>query len=197
MLLILVVLAGVIAICFFNIAGEGTNSQPLLARISLESCEGGFFSESKDEKATLKNNTIILLHEGGSPLPIDAVSIKISGYGNSYKGVADGNGTKVVGNAEVFYQNLSSTGKNTKYKSKNKEVLSDNLWSVGEKLTLHGDDSAIGSISSSVKVSVNGDSDTSDNYGFKVGSEITIKVIDVKNRNVIAEQKAIVKHYEG
>jgi archaeal type IV pilus assembly protein PilA len=41
MLLTLVVLAGVIAIISFNIAGQGANSQPLVAKISLESCEGG------------------------------------------------------------------------------------------------------------------------------------------------------------
>jgi len=198
MLLILVVLASTVAISFFSIAEKGGNLQSLVAKISLESCEGGLFNNGPlDERASLKNNTIMLLHEGGSPLPIDAVSIKISGYGNSYHGIADGNGTKIVGDTEVIYQNLSPTGKNSRYESKNKEVLSDNLWSVGEKLTLHGDDSAIGSIVSSVKVSVNGDSDTSDNYGFKAGSEIIIKVIDVKNRNVIAKQKTIVKHYEG
>jgi hypothetical protein len=43
-------------------------------------------------------------------------------------------------------------------------------------------------------VGVNGDYNTSDNYGFKAGSEITLKVIDVKSGTVIAEQRAIVKH---
>jgi archaeal type IV pilus assembly protein PilA len=46
-------------------------------------------------------------------------------------------------------------------------------------------------------VSVNGESNTSDNYGFKAGSEITLKVIDIKSSNVIAQQKAFVKHAEG
>jgi hypothetical protein len=46
-------------------------------------------------------------------------------------------------------------------------------------------------------VSVNEDSDTSDNYGFKAGSEIVVKVIDIKSMNVIAEQRALVKHAEG
>jgi archaeal type IV pilus assembly protein PilA len=62
---------------------------------------------------------------------------------------------------------------------------------------LCGQDSAIGTTKSSVEVSVDGDSDTSDNYGFKVGSEIILKVIDTKSSNVIAEQNTFVKHYEG
>lgn len=198
MLLILVLLASVVAVNLFNIAGEGAISQPLMAKISLESCEGGLFNDGPlDERATLENNTIVLVHEGGSSLPLDSVSIKISGYGNSYHGVADGNGTKIVGDTEIFYQNLSPTGKNPKYKSQNKEVLKDNFWSVGEKLLLNGKDSPEGPIVSSVKVSVNGDSDTSDNYGFKAGSEIIVKVIDIKSSSVIAEQRAFVKHAEG
>lgn len=198
MLMVLVALAGMVGINFFNIPGEGESTQPLMAKISLESCEGGLFNDGpENDRATLENNTIVLLHEGGSSLPVDTVSIKISGYGNSYQGIADGNGTKIVGNAEVFYQNLSPTGKNPKYEPQNKEVLKDNLWSVGEKLVLNGKDSPEGSIVSSVKVSVNGNSDTSDNYGFKVGSEIILKVIDTKSSNIIAERRAIVKHYEG
>jgi len=198
MLLILVILASTVAVTFYNIAGEGASSQPLMAKISLESCEGGLFNNGpEDERASLKNNTIVLMHEGGSSLPLDGVSIKISGYGNSYQGIADGNGTKIVGNTEVFYQNLNPTGKNPKYQSQNKEVLKDNFWSAGEKLILNGKDSPEGPIISSVKVSVDRESDTSDNYGFKVGSEIILKVIDTKSSNVIAEQRAIVKHYEG
>lgn len=198
MLMVLVALAGVASISFFNIAGEGASTQPLIAKISLESCEGGLFNNGpENERATLENNTIVLLHEGGSSLPVDTVSIQISGYGNSYQGIADGNGTKIVGNAEVLYQNLSPTGKNSRYQLQNEEVLKDNLWSVGEKLVLNGKDSSEGSTISSVKVSVNEDSDTSNNYGFKVGSEIILKVIDTKSSNVIAEQRAFIKHYEG
>jgi FlaG/FlaF family flagellin (archaellin) len=195
MLLVLVVLTSTVAVTFYNIAGEGKITQPLMAKISLESCEGGLFNDGpENERATLENNTIVLLHEGGSSLPVDIISIKISGYGNSYQGIADGNGTKIVGNAEVLYQNLSPTGKNPKYEPQNKEVLKDNSWSVGEKLVLNGKDSTGGSTVSTVKVSVNGNSDTSNNYGFKAGSEITIRVIDTKSRNVIAEKRAVVKH---
>ena len=197
MLLILFVLAGAAATNVFNIAGGGTNSQPLAAKISLESCEGGLFNNGpEDERATLENNTIVLVHEGGSSLPLDTVSIKVSGYGNSYTGIADGNGTKIVGNTEVFYQNLSPKGKNPKYMTRNNQVLKDDSWTVGEKLILCGQDSST-SIDSSVKVSVDGVGNTSDNYGFKAGSEITLKVIDIKSRNILAEQRTFVKHAEG
>ncbi|WP_269848709.1 hypothetical protein [Methanosarcina horonobensis] len=64
---------------------------------------------------------------------------------------------------------------------------------MGERLVLCGQDSAVGTVKSSVKVSVDGDDNTSDNYGFKAGTEITLKIIDSKGRNVIAEQKAVVK----
>lgn len=197
MLLILVVLASIIAISFSNIAEEGKSSQPLMAKISLESCEGGLSISGLDsEQASFEKNKIVLVHEGGSPLPLDAISIKISGDGNCFQGVF-GAGDQITGDVKVIYQNLSSKGKNSKYKSQNKEVLKDNFWSVGEKLVLHGDDSAVSSIESSVKAGVNGDYNTSDNYGFKVGSEVTLKVIDTKRSNVIAEQRVIVKHAEG
>ena len=197
MLLILVVLAGAASVSFFNIAGEGETLQLPVAKISLESYEGGLFNNGPiNERATMENNTIVLVHEGGSSLPLDTISIKVSGYGNSYQGIADGNGTKIVGDTEVFYKDLSPKEKNEKYENRNKAVLEDGFWDVGEKLILCGNDSST-SIDSSVKVSVNGDSNTSDNYGFKAGSEITLKVIDIKSSNVIAEQRAFVKHAEG
>jgi hypothetical protein len=48
-------------------------------------------------------------------------------------------------------------------------------------------------IDSSVNVNINGIGNTSDNYGFTAGSEITLKVIDSEGKNVIAEQTAVVK----
>ena len=182
---------------YLIVPGAARTLNLLAARISLESCEGGLFNNGpEDERATLENNTILLVHDGGSSLPLDTVSIKVSGYGNSYTGIADGNGTKIVGNTEVFYQNLSPTGKNPKYMTRNNQVLKDGSWTVGEKLILCGQDSST-SVDSSVKVSVDGVGNTSDNYGFKAGSEITLKVIDIKSRNILAEQRTFVKHAEG
>jgi archaeal type IV pilus assembly protein PilA len=157
---------------------------------------GGLPKVEDSEKATFENNTIMLMHEGGSSLPLDATSIRISGYGKSYRPVF-GQGF-LTGNISIFYLDLSSEGKNSKYYAiNNKVTLDDELWGVGESLVLCGQDSAEGSVKSSVKVSVDGDDNTSDNYGFKAGSEITVKIIDIKRSNVIAEQKAIVKHYGG
>lgn len=191
--LILLILAGAIAICFFNIAGESEISQPLMAKISLESCKGGLPNAKHGENASFENNKIVLIHEGGSPLPLEGISIRISGYGKSYRPVF-GQGY-LTGNVSIIYLDLSTDGKNRKYYVVNNEAtLDDSSWNVGERLVLCGQDSATGSIKSSVKASVNGDYNTSDNYGFKVGSEITLKVIDIKSRNVIVEQRAIVKH---
>ncbi len=197
MLMVLVALAGVAAISFSNIANEG-KSTPLIAKISVELCEGGLsptsFGELDDEEtANFQKNRIVLVHEGGDSLPLDTISIKISGEGNAYQGVVAKGGHILYGNTQVTYENLGSKEKNTTYSTQNAALLKDNLWSVGERLTLHGRDRWKSDIST-VKVSVNGDSDTSNNYGFKAGSEITLKVIDIKNSNVIAEQRAVVKH---
>lgn len=200
MLLILVVLASIIAISFSNIVEESKSSQPLMAKISLESCEGGLSSNNYDEKekadkkrASFRKNRIVLVHEGGNSLSLDSISIRISGYGNSYR-PALGQGF-LTGNISLLYLDLSSQGKNpTYYVVNNKAILEDDLWNVGERLVLCGKDSAEGTAKSSVKVSVDGDSHTSDNYGFKVGSEVILKVIDTKSSNIIAEQRVIVKH---
>jgi len=196
MLSILVILASTVAVTFYNTAGEST--YPLVAKISLESCEGGLPNAVTGQNASFENNKIVLIHKGGRPLSLDAISIKIFGYGKSYRPAIEP-GTKgfLTGNISLLYLDLSPHGKNsTCYSVNNKATLEDRLWNVGERLVLCGQDSAIGTTKSSVKVSVDGDSDTSDNYGFKVGSEIILKVIDTKSSNVIAEQKTFVKHYE-
>lgn len=197
MLLILFVLAGAATSIIFS-TGESSNSQPPMAKITLESCEGGLSpkdsSQLNDEdKANFQKNRIILLHEGGSSLLLDSTAIKISGDGNAYQGIVAKGGHFLYGSTEVTYKNLGLEEKNATYANQNDALLEDGLWSVGERLILHGRDSWKYD-NSSVKVSVNGDSNTSDNYGFKAGSEITVKVIDVKSSNVIAQQRAIVKH---
>jgi len=187
MLIVLVALAGVAAISFSNIANEGKSTQPLMARILVESCEGGLSPNNYDEdekedkkRARFQENKIVLVHEGGDSLPLDSISIKIFGYGNSYRPVFGQD--FLTGNISLLYLDLSPRGKNNKYYAdKNKATLEDNSWNVGERLVLCGQDSAEGATKSSVKVSVDGDSDTSDNYGFKAGSEITLKVIDTES----------------
>jgi hypothetical protein len=136
---------------------------------------------------------MVFVHEGGSSLPLDSTSIRISGYGNSYRGIPGHGGTRVTGNLSVSYLNLSTAGKNPEYETLNRAVLKDGLWSAGEKLVLCGQDSSVSRIDSSVKVNVNGMGNTSDNYGFKAGSEINLKVIDSEGKTLIAELTAIVK----
>ncbi len=195
LLLITFVLAGVI-ISSLNLSGGRTNLQPPVANIDLEFCEGGLYGVGPVSKwATFKENQIVLMHVGGDSLPLDSISIRISGYGNSFQGnISNGSGKRIEGDVEVLYMDLSQKGKNPKYYVvNNNATLEDGSWDVGERLVLCGQDSAAGAIESSVKVSVDGDYNTFDNYGFKEGTEITLKIIDSKGRNVLAERKAIVK----
>lgn len=194
LLLLVFVLAGAIA-SSINLSGCRTNFQYPVARITLESCEGGLYWDvPNSEKVRLEENQIVLMHEGGDPLPLDSVSIKISGYGNSYQGIPGNGGSPLSGELSVFYRDLGSEGKNsTCYVVHNSATLEDGMWDVGERLVLCGQDSAVGAVESSVIVGVDGDYDTSDNYGFKADTEITLKVVDSKGRNVITKRKAIVK----
>lgn len=193
LLFITFVLAGVI-FSSLNLSGSGTNLQSPVANIKLESCEGGLYGVGPTaDRARCEENRIILMHEGGDSLSLDSISIKIFGYGNSYKSVFGGNGT-LMGNLSVFYLDLSKEGKNfTCYVANNNATLEDGSWDVGERLVLCGQDSPKEAVKSSLIVSVDGNGNTSDSYGFKAGNEITLKVIDNKGRNVIAERKATVK----
>jgi flagellin-like protein len=194
LLLITFALVGAI-VSSINLSGGRTNFQPPVARITLESCEGGLYDVGPmAERARLEENRIVLMHEGGDSLRLDSISIRISGSGNSYKGIPGNGGSPLSGDLSVFYWDLSPRGKNSAYYLvNNNATLEDGSWDVGERLVLCGQDSAVGAIKSSVKVSVDGDDKTSDNYGFKAGTEITLKIIDRKGRNVIAERKSIVK----
>jgi archaeal type IV pilus assembly protein PilA len=194
LLTVTILLASIVAISVFTNYSQ-IDSHPLIAKISIESCKGGLYTNtSKIEPATLNNNTIILLHEGGDSLSLDTVAIKVSGHGNSYQGLVGQGGKRLEGDTEVFYKNLASGGKNSSYQKRNFAVLKNGLWDTGEKLLLCGQDSPAGNYDSSIKVTVNGNSNTSDNYGFKANSEITLRVIDTKSLTIIAEDKVVVKH---
>ena len=195
LLMILFILVGLAASSFFDSSRGGANFQSPVAKINLESCKVGLYGVGPtDEWVQFKENFIVVAHEGGDSLPLRSTSIRISGYGNAFQGnISDGSGTRLEGDTLVFYQDLSPEKKNPEYETRNKAVLNDGFWDVGEKLVLCGDDSAIGTADSSVKVSVGKVEDTSDNYGFKAGSEITLKVIDTDGRNVIADRTAVVE----
>jgi len=194
-LLINFVLAGIVVSSVFDSSVHKVCFQTKMERITLESCKGGLYNTGPlAERATLEKNRIVLVHEGGSSLPLNSTSVRISGNGNTYRGIPGHGGVIAVGNLSISYLNIGKTGKNPDYEVRNRAVLKDGSWSAGEKLILCGQDSSVSRIDSSEKVSVNGAGNTSDNYGFKAGSEIILKVIDSEGKNVIAEQTAVVKH---
>lgn len=198
LLLITFALVGIVVHSAFNLSGRDTGLHPNMAKINLESCEGGLFEIGPmAERVMLEENRIVIVHEGGSSLPLNSTSIRISGYGNSYQGIPGHGGTPLIGNLSVSYMNMGISGKNPDYETRNSAVLKDGFWDAGEKLILCGQDSSVNRIDSSVKVSVNGIDNTSDNYGFKEGSEITLKVIDNEGKNVLAEQRAFVQLADG
>jgi len=172
------------------------NFQPYVVNIEIKSCEGGLYWVGPEaERASLEENFIVLDHKGGNSLPLKTTSIRINGYGNSYHGIPGHEGSgRVEGNTIVYYSDLSSNGKNLDFYPKhNEKTIKDGYWDVGEKLILCGYDSAKGDSYSSVKVSVGGGKNTSDNYGFKAGSEIRVSIIDVQGRNLLADRTAVVE----
>ncbi|KKG24018.1 type IV pilin, partial [Methanosarcina sp. 2.H.T.1A.15] len=129
LLLIVFVLVGAVA-SSINLSEGRTNFQPPFAKITLESCEGGIYGAGPVSKwVTFKENQIVLMHEGGDSLPLDSISIRISGYGNSFKGnISNGTGKRIEGDVEVFYLDLSQKGKNKDYTARNRAVLEDGSW---------------------------------------------------------------------
>ena len=138
---------------------------------------------------------IKLRHKSGDSLVLDSTNIILSGYGSSYVGAVGSGGYTEYGDVTVKYTHILCDGKVSKYKSTN-AALNDGLWSTGEQLTIDGDDSINGTDASSVSVSVNGISNTSNNYGFKSGTTVTIKIFDKTTQRIIAEGTAIVKPAE-
>lgn len=138
---------------------------------------------------------IRLWHKSGDSLALDSTNIILSGYGSSYIGVVGSGGYTEYGDVTVKYTHLLYAGKVSKYESTN-SVLNDGLWSTGEQLILNGDDSILGTDASTVLVSVNGISNTSNNYGFKSGTTVTIKIFDKTTQRIIAEGTAVVKPAE-
>ena len=162
------------------------------AVIEIEGIVGGIQSEPNTIKFI--QNYIILMHKGGDSLDTSSTNIILSGHGSGYVGVF-GSGHLEYGDIAVRYTNLVYSGKHSKYESTN-PALDDGLWSTGEHLTLWGEDSINGTDASTVFVTVNGISNTSNNYGFKSGSTVTIKLFDKTTKRIIAEGTAVVKPAE-
>ncbi len=139
-------------------------------------------------------NYIKLQHKSGDSLSLDSTFIIISGDGSSHIGTFP-IFTKVEGEVMTKYVDLTTSGKLSTYKTRNPS-LDNNLWSAGEQLILRGDDSINGTDASTVLVTVNGISNTYNNYGFKSGTTVTIKIFDKTTKRIIAQGTAVVKPAE-
>ena len=133
-----------------------------------------------NDSLRFQDNILILRHAGGSPVSLDAVSIQITGKGNVYSGIPGSGGRMIYGDVLVYYEHINSSRKNSGFVRNNRETLRDGLWSPGEILILTGNDS-LNSTVSSVFASVNGNSDTSNNYGFSSNQTLEIRIYQ-KNR---------------
>jgi flagellin-like protein len=179
MLLLTIVLAGITVSAVYGDDLSTSLSSAPMAGIKAES-EGSIGYHVGFDK-----NFIYLEHTGGEPLFTDSTKIVITGEGKSHTPNFVG-GMNLFGDVFISYDNLLFNGKKSEYASRN-PVLSDGVWSTGEGLVLNGEDSINGTSASSVSVSIDGNENTSKNYGLKENSMITIKVFDIKTQRLIAE----------
>ncbi|MGM0771705.1 MAG: type IV pilin [Halobacteriota archaeon] len=182
LVMLTVLLGGLVAAAVMddNIFGGISSSTPM-AVIEVKDAVGGV-----PNAVQYKENYVILEHKGGDPLDLDSTFVVLNGDGSSYVGKVGSGGFKVYGQVTVKYFDLTPDGTCVTYRSNN-PCIEDGFWSVGEVLVLNGDDSINGTDASTVLVSVGGYSDTSNNYGFREGAEITVKVFDSGTDRVIAE----------
>lgn len=128
-----------------------------------------------NDSLRFQDNIIILKHAGGSPLPLESVSVQIAGSGNSYKGTPGSGGRIVYGGIDIHYENLMPDQKDACFGKNNAEMIKDGFWSSGEILILTGNDSKNAS-APGISVSVDGDYGTSNNYGLSAGTKAEISV---------------------
>ncbi|MDD3043178.1 MAG: type IV pilin [Methanosarcinaceae archaeon] len=166
---------------------------PVGACIEIELAEGGLTCIGT-KSVSFDENRIILVHRGGTPLALESTSILITGYGNAYNGSVANGDQAIKGETFVTYADLTPAGKNKKYLKNNQQMLEDEVWTAGERLILNGKNSPKKGEYSSVSVKVNETEDTTDNYAFKAGSEITVTLIDRDRRVRLAKEKAIVNY---
>jgi len=156
-------------------SGAFTNydiGQPSSIKIEIEAVSGG---DRYNDTVRFQDNILVLRHAGGQSIPLDSISVQIVGTGNSYKGIPGSGGEFLFGDLVVYYEHLNIDKKNQQFEKNNRETLKDGLWSSGETLLLTGNDSK-NSSSTSVFVYVNGDVDTSNNYGFSSQTTAEISV---------------------
>ncbi len=187
-----VIMVSVIALSIF--AYGAFKPQPVPhAKIMVMEAKGGLASSG----TSFKNNTILLKHKGGDSLDIKNTKVIITGAGQSHRGFG---GTYVpsespyVGNVQVIYLDLTNNSKDSIYETHNRLTFQDGLWAPGEIFLLSGDDGGDSDDKeSSVWVTVNGDGDTSNNYGFKAREKIFITVIDTVTEQIIFTATAYIK----
>ena len=163
------------------------------AVIEVEGIVGGIQSEPNTIR--FDQNYITLMHKSGDSLVLDSTLIILSGEGSGYVGVTCAGGHMEYGDTVVRYTDLTINNKNNIFLQHN-SALDDGLWSTSEQLNLWGEDSINGTDASTVLVTVNGISNTSNNYGFKSDTTVTIKIFDKTTQRIIAEGTAIVKPAE-
>ena len=153
-------------------------------KIEVEAVSGG---DRYNDTVRFQDNILILRHAGGRSLPLNSTFVQIIGTGNSYKGIPGSGGEILFGDLVICYEHLNVDLKTQQFEKNNRETLKDGLWSSGEVIILTGNDSK-NSSSTSVFVSVNGDTDTSNNYGFSSQTNVEITVyqkISANNKRLL------------
>ncbi|MEZ5334476.1 MAG: type IV pilin N-terminal domain-containing protein [Methanolobus sp.] len=181
MLFLTILLAGVtVSAVYSDDIGTSLSSAPM-ASVKATGSEG-----SVGYHVSFDKNFIYLEHTGGDPLQAESTNVVISGDGSSYIGVVGHGGSKRYGDVVISYDNLLFDGKEIDYASRN-SVLSDGEWSAGEEIILNGQDAISSGSASSVITSIDGFTDTSNNYGLKKDSTIKIKIFDTSTQRLISE----------
>ncbi|KXS44546.1 type IV pilin N-terminal domain-containing protein [Methanolobus zinderi] len=183
MLLLTILLAGITVTSVYGDGFSDSLSKAPMAVIEVESVEGGV---PMPNHYGYDQNYVILIHKGGDSLQTASTKITIGGEGNAYIGIVGNGNQPMDGEVLITYDDLTTDRKNPPYASHNPDIL-DGIWSAGEKLVLNGRDSVIGNGPTSVHVVLNGMTNTSDNYGLRENSIITIKIFDSKSDKIIAE----------
>lgn len=180
MVALTVLLVGVTAVSLAGVSNP--LKKGLMANVDIELIEGGVPNEVR-----YRDNFIILMHKGGDPLPIESIQIILTGQGSSYTGVVAQGGKIVKGDLQVTYLDLCPEGKDSRYLKRN-SCITDGYWSAGEVIVLNGDD-GLGH-NSSVIVRVGNISNTSNNFGFKKGTVVTVKIIENPSSKLISRCNA-------
>jgi len=192
LLALTVLMVSTIALSVFAYDAFEPPEPPPEARIIAEVAKGGL-----PPSVAFASNIIKLRHKGGESLDLKRTKIIIYGTGRSYRPVF-GDGYVPphpnTGNVQVIYLNLTRFGKIRDYNATNSHLLQDGSWSAGESLQLSGKDSINSRHDmSSVWVVVDGDGETSNNYGFKPGEKISVIVIDTVTDQIISTASVTVQ----